>query len=64
MKDIISGKKEFLNTNEISYVDVPMFDELKPENIIDNLQLKKKQIWNRILNFCPELSYKDTPKDR
>ena len=37
MKDIISGNKEFLKTNEVSYVDVPMFDELKPENIIDNL---------------------------
>ena len=64
MKDIIAGKKEFLKTNEISYVDVPMFDELRPENIIENLQLKNKQIWNRILNFCPELDQKDTPKDR
>ena len=42
MKDIIAGKKEFLKTNEISYVDVPMFDELKPELVIEHLKLKKK----------------------
>ena len=41
MKDIIAGKKEFLKTNEIIYVDVPMFDELKPELVIDHLKLKK-----------------------
>ena len=37
MKNIISGKNLFLKTEEIKYVDVPIFDELKPELIIEHL---------------------------
>ena len=34
MKKIIKGDKSFLLTKDVLFVDVPHFDELKPENII------------------------------
>ena len=34
MKNIISGNKDFLKTGAIQFVDVPQFDELKPENFL------------------------------
>ena len=42
-----------------------MFDELKPEHVIETLQLKKNTIlWKKLRDYCPELEYRDRPKDR
>ena len=46
MKNIINGSNSFLNTSEIKFVDVPIFDELKPELVIESLKLKEnKKLW-------------------
>ena len=42
MKDIVSGKKKHFKINQIRYVHVPKFDELKPENLLKHLDLEKK----------------------
>ena len=40
MKKIISGVKEYLLTKDILFVDVPMYDELKPSRVIEHLKLR------------------------
>ena len=40
MKKIIKGEKNFLFTKEIRFVEVPQYEELKPENVIDFCGLK------------------------
>ena len=42
------------------------FPELKPENVISEVNLEKndKQAWKKMLNYCPELQYRNRPKDR
>jgi hypothetical protein len=52
--------------DQVKFVHVPYYDELKPESVLNYLNLGKteKQIWSQIKNYCPELNYKSTPKDR
>ena len=66
MKKIISGKKPYLLKKDIIYVTVPTYDEFKPSNVISEMELKtnKKDIWEQLKNFCPELELRDQPKDR
>ena len=49
MKKIIKGEKKYLLTKDVVFVDVPLYDELKPENVIDKSNLKKDQIWHSLL---------------
>ena len=42
MKNIISRNKEFLKIASILFVDVPQFDEFKPENFLKETQLELK----------------------
>ena len=49
MKKIIKGEKKFLLTKDVKFVDVPLYDELKPENVIEKANLKKDQIWPKLL---------------
>ena len=35
MKNIINGKRKFKKTSQIKFVDVPLYAEMKPENVID-----------------------------
>ena len=51
----------------MKWIDVPLYDELQPTNIIKKMKLKEKdqtETWKVLLNFCPELEYKEHPKDR
>ena len=66
MKNIISGANtNFLRTSEVRYVDVPTYDELKPELVIEHMKLNKgHKLWNKLIGFCPELESKGKPKDR
>ena len=65
MKKIIKGEKKYLLTKDVIFVDVPHYDELKPENVIEKCHLEKDQIWPRLSEFCPELrDRKNRPKDR
>ena len=51
-------------TKNVLFVEVPHYDELKPENLISSCGLKQDVIWPTILDFCPELKDRDNPKDR
>ena len=67
MKKIISGDRPYLKLTEIKFVDVPLYDELQPSNVIKQMKLKEKgkeESWKALLQYCPELSYKEQPKDR
>ena len=65
MKKIIKGEKKFLLTKDAIFVDVPHYDELKPENVIEKYNLEKDQTWPKLIEFCPELrDRKNRPKDR
>ena len=66
MKNIISGRKDILLTKDILFVNVPKYDELKPETVLNHfaLECKQKLLWDKILNYCPELKYTRKPKDR
>ena len=51
----------------MKWIDVPLYDELQPTNIIKKMKLKEKnekETWEVLMNFCPELEYKEHPKDR
>ena len=46
-------------------MDVPTYDELAPDKIIEELNLRKNEtLWQKLLNFCPELEFKKNPKNR
>ena len=67
MKKIISGKRLYLKMKDIIWIDVPLYDELYPKNIIKEMKLKEKnekETWELLMNFCPELECKEHPKDR
>ena len=50
---------------EIYWIDVPLFDELTPKNVIKEMKLKENEgLWKSLLDLCPELSHKEEPKDR
>ena len=34
MKDIINGNREFIKTEKVRFVEVPLYDELKPYNVL------------------------------
>ena len=66
MKALIDGEKETMLTKDVLFVNVPRFDELKPENVIKHMDLEMKdpKIWKLLLNYCPEIKYNRKPKDR
>ena len=51
---------------QINWVNVPLYDELKPSNIIKTMELKEKEkdLWKELLNYCPELATREQPRDR
>ena len=63
MKEIMNGSREYIKTHQVNYVSVPLFNELKPENVIRELDWNNKfeEGWNQLLNFCPEIKYKGCP---
>ena len=65
MKQIINGQKLYLKMAEINWIDVALYDEFKPSNVIKSMKLKDEfETWKTLINFCPELQYKEEPKDR
>ena len=66
MKKIISLKKRFYEIKDIKWVSVPLYDELRPSNVINAMKLKEnyKEDWELLIDLCPELNYKNKPKDR
>ena len=65
MKQIINGQKLYLKMLQINCIDVAHNDELTPCNVIKCLKLKDLEgIWKNLIEFCPELQYKEEPKDR
>ena len=66
MKKIFSFKRRFFELKDIKWVTVPLYDELRPSNIIQVMKLKEnhKEEWECIIDLCPELQYKNKPKDR
>ena len=42
MKKIISGDRLYLKMAEIKWIDVPLYDELQPSNVIKQMKLKEK----------------------
>ena len=66
MKRIIAGKKKYLKDKEVLRVTVPLYDELKPSNELEALNLNEndKENWDKILDLCPEIGTKGFPKDR
>ena len=61
MKEIINGERKFLKIDQINYVTVPMYDECKPQEVIEKLNLKSN---DDFLSYCPEVMWKNEPKDR
>jgi hypothetical protein len=56
MKEIINGKKLYLKMAEINWIDVALYDEFKPSNVINIMKLKiENETWKSLINFCPEL---------
>ena len=47
-------------------VTVDTYSELKPSNVIQEMELKTKKLdlYQEVKKYCPELQYKDEPKDR
>ena len=66
MKKIINGLIEIMWIKDVDFVHVPQYDELKPSNILSKMNLEKNNpnLRTRILNFCPEIKYTGSPKDR
>ena len=51
--------------SEVNWIDVALYDELTPSNVIKSMKLKDKQeTWKSLIELCPELEYKEEPKDR
>jgi len=41
---------------EINWIDVALYDELTPSNVIKSMKLKDEfETWKTLINFCPEL---------
>ena len=50
---------------DINWVTVTTYDELTPWNVIESCHLKsEKDLWKKLLVYCPELKHKKNPKDR
>ena len=60
MKSIIDGKRKNIKHDEVKWIYVPLYDELKPENVLLALDFKKKykDTYKLLLNFCPEIEKK------
>ena len=66
MKKIINGQKPYLLWKDIKLVTVDAYSELKPSNVINEMELKtkRKELYSELKQYCPELEYKENPKDR
>ena len=47
MKTLLNGEREFIKTAKVKFVDVPLYDELKTENVIKKLNIKNldNELW-------------------
>ena len=61
MKKIICEKKSFYEIKDINRVSVPLYDELRPSNVINAMKLKEnyKEDWELLIDLCPELNHKN-----
>ena len=42
--------------SEVNFIDVALFDELTPSNVIKSMKLKdQEETWKTLIDFCPEL---------
>ena len=59
----MNGSRDYIKTNDVIYVSVPLYQELKPENVLKELNWKDnyEEGWQKLLNFCPEIFYKGLP---
>ena len=66
MKKIINGQKPYLLWKDIKLVTVDTYSELTPSNVINEMELKtkRKELYSELKQYCPELEYKENPKDR
>ncbi len=55
-----------MKIKDVNFVHVPLFDELKPQHVLEKMNLEKNnlKIYEDLLHFCPELKIKKWPKDR
>ena len=37
LKEIMNGSRDFIKTYQVNYVHVPLFNELRPENVLKEL---------------------------
>ena len=64
MRKVLSGDINCYTIDKISFVEVPLYDEFQPSNVIEQLKLnKKKKIWKMLTKMMPELNIKNEPKD-
>ena len=72
MKNILCTKDSYFLMKDIKWIDVPLYDELNPWNIIKRCKLQDdKELWKKLLVYIPELSKhnpdvrnRNVPKDR
>ena len=69
MKKIISGNIQYLEIKDIQWVTVPLYDELTPSKVLEALEInasskENEEMWNLIIELCPEIEEKGYPKDR
>jgi len=66
MKKIINGQIPYILWKDIKKITVTTYSELKPSNVIKEMELKttRKELYTKVKKYCPELEYKDEPKDR
>ena len=61
MKNILCTKDSYFLMKDIKWIDVPLYDELNPWNIIKECKLQDdKEIWKKLLVYNPELSKYDS----
>ena len=61
MKDIIAGKKPYYKVADIIPCCIPRFTECRPENVIDELNLRDNE---KVMAIFPELADHKGPADR
>ena len=66
LKKMMSGDIRYLKRDQIKWVEVPLYDEFEPKNVIEKLKLEteNKEIWYALQLYMPELETKKEPKDR
>ena len=57
MKKMICGEIKYYKIDQIKWVEVPLYDEFEPKNVIEKMKLEteNKGIWNALLCYMPEL---------